>query len=369
MNDRLTPGVSWLARLYGLALHLYPVRVRREYAQEMETVFGLNARHAARQGGFTLARLAFREARDLPQAILRTHLDERKKKMKLVAGEDTRGGPLNAWKVAAVFLPFALALFASVSAGGLIDGTFSTVLGFILLGLTAATCIAGLVTRLPVWALPSLGALSAYLYFSIIKRSAESFLYSVNRRLYGGWPDDFGAKIGTLLLISMISILLITIVVAGILLLIRKFRDRVRRNWTLLSFFFYGMSIVPLFMDDEFHHLWPYQSASLLLMAAGAGVYLKVSRRWQQILALAVPVVLTQLLFILGLYRTYPLETWSSLGHPEYRIWEALQPLSDPFLAFLLLPALISLMPMRRKTEQSPSEGSVLPPEDVAGTA
>lgn len=367
MNDRPFPGVSWLARLYGLALRLYPLGVRREYAQEMQAVFYLNVNHAARQGGFRLVYLACREARDLPRAIVRAHLDERKMKMKLVAGDDVRGAPLNTWKIAAVFLPFALALFVSVFSGGLIDWTFSTVLGYILAGLIVAICIAGLVTRLPVWALPSLGLVFIFVYEYFIKRGAESFLYyKVMRPLYGGWPDDLGLKIGTLLLISLISILLMTIVIACLFLLVRRFRDRVRQDWTLLSFFFYGMAIVPLFLDDEFHHLWPYQSASLLLMAAGAGLYLKFSRRWQQILALAIPVVLTQLLFILGLYRTYPLETWSSLGHPEYRIWEALQPLSDPLLAFLLLPALITLFPLRKKAEQTPSEEPVLP--DVAGT-
>lgn len=99
------------------------------------------------------------------------------------------------------------------------------------------------------------------------------------------------------------------------------------------------------------------------------GLYLKSFRRWQQILALAVPVVLSQLIFMFRLYQTYPLETWSSLGHPEYRIWEALQPLSDPLLAFLLLPTLILLIPLRRKAEQTSSEESGLPSEDVAGTA
>lgn len=141
--------MSWLARLYGLALHLYPVGVRREYARKMQAVFCLHINYAARQGGFRLVYLACREARDLPQAIVHAYLNERKMKMKLVAGDDVRGAPLNAWKIAAVFLPFALALFVSVFAGGLIDWNFSTVLGYILAGLTVAICIAGLATRLP----------------------------------------------------------------------------------------------------------------------------------------------------------------------------------------------------------------------------
>jgi hypothetical protein len=355
MSGGRAAAARWLARLYGAALRLYPEGVRREYAQEMQAVFALKAADSAQRGGFALVGFTCREARDLPGAIVRTHLNERKAKMKLAVGNQESVGPLKAWKIAAVFLPFVLGLL--FTANKLINGTVFGVLGFTLLGLLIVIWVAGVVKAFPVWALPSLGMLFFIFYFYFLKQVAQYFIYThVIIPHYGSWPgDDLSLGIPILLLVGFGTILTVGGML-GILFLFPKIRGWVRKDWTLLSFFLYGMAILPMFMDDEFHHLEPYQCASLLLMTAGAGLYLKAPFRWQRILVLVIPVILSQALFILGLYQTYPLESWSNLANPTQRTWEALQPLTDPLPILLLLPAFVHLTPRSAEPARAPSE-------------
>ena len=356
----LSRTAGGLARLYGLALRLYPEGARREYAQEMRAVFNLKASAAAQDGSFALARLALREVRDLPGAIVRTHLDERRAKMKSAAGDDVRGGPLSAWKVAAVFLPFVLALLLTMD--NTIHGIFFIVPVVALFGLTVATWIAGLVTAFPVWALPSLGVLLYFFYFYVFKLMAQAAVFLlVAVPLFDGWPEDLTLGILMLLVVALVTILIMAGILLGLLGLLPGLRRRVRKDWTVLSFLLYGLAIMPSFMNDEFHHLAGFQFASLLVLAAGAGLYLKAARRWQRILALVVPVVLSQVLIGVGLYQSYPLESWINPADPNQRIWESILFLDDPLAVLLFLPALVQLIPWREKPEPVLSEDPTLP--------
>ncbi len=350
MKPRQAFTVRWLARLYELALLLYPEGARREYADEMQSVFSLKAQDAAQQGAFPLLRFACREARGLPGAILSSYLDERKVIMKRLIGGLDPDAPLNAWKIAAVFLPFLLALLFSVA--NKMNGTIAAILGITMLVLLVAIWIAGLANGLPIWALPSLGMLFFFFYFFILKLTAEYLIYeNLILRLYGGWPRDLSLGIQTMLLISLGTILIVAVAWLGLLGLIPNFRERIRKDWTVLSFLLYGTAIMPLFMNDEFTHLWGYQIVSLLILALGAALYLKASHRWQRVWVLLIPVVLSQVIFALGLYQTYPLESWINQVDPTQRIWEALQPISDPLPFLILLPALAPLGPWWRRAD------------------
>jgi hypothetical protein len=353
MSVRLALAVHWLERLFRLALLLYPAGVRREYAPEMQAVFRLKALDAAQRGALSLALFACREARDLPGAVMRAHLYERKAKMELDTGDYTPGVSLSPWKIAAVFLPFALALLFTLrnmlpvtffTGRNMLTGAIFNALIIILFGLVVLIWIAGLAASFPVWALPSLGMLFFIFYFYLLKLTAQAAVFMlVMVPLFGGWPKDLLPGTLMLLLVSFATLLTVGGALLVMLALLPKFRGRVRQDWTLLSFFLYGMAIMPMFMDDEFHHLEGYQLASLLVMAAGAAFYLRAPRHGQRILALAVPVVLAQVIFALGLYQTYPLESWISLTDPEQRIWESIQFLSDPLVALLFLPALVGV--------------------------
>ena len=99
-----------IVRLYRAALGCFPEGYRREYADELLYAVRMAAEDAEAQGRVSLLRLAWRELRDLPLAVLRAHLHERSVQMNLQPGAHLPGGPIRSWQLGVVFLPFLLPL-------------------------------------------------------------------------------------------------------------------------------------------------------------------------------------------------------------------------------------------------------------------
>lgn len=256
------------------------------------------------------------------------------------------GEVLTPWKAAAVFLPFALAVFYALH--NHLSGLAFAIPWIALLAALLAISIAGLAGGFPGWALPSLGVLLSIFYFYFFKLGATMGVYTLLiYPLWRGWPQGLFPGILMLMVVGFATALVMAVVMLVLLLLLPGFHRRVSADWTLLSLLLYGMALLPLFMDDVFHHLELYQAAAVLVMALGAAAYLKAPTIWLRVLSLALPVLLSQVIFSLGLYLTYPLEAWISLSDPNQRIWEAIQPLSDPLVVILFLPALHRWIPRR----------------------
>ena len=361
MSSPPADTVRGLTRLYALVLRLYPDGFRNEYGDEMQGVFRLKAGDAAQQGGFGLARFAWREACDLPGAIVFTHVRERSAKMKRISPDGIQDGPLNLWKIAAVFLPFVIGMLLSLRN---YNHTLFIVLAIVLAVLLVVTWIAGLVTVFPVWTLPALGMLFFIPYFWFIRTFVQKIIFAtVIVPQFGHWPDALPSRYLMLLLIAFGTVLAVAAAMLVLLLLLPEFRGRVVKDWTLLSFFLYGLAVMPLFMDDPFTHLGVYQFTGVLILAIGAGLYLKAARSGARILSLVIPVLLCQAIFILGLYQTFPLEAWSDPTNLRFRIWEATQPFSDPLVLLLLLPAFVPRIWKGSAAVGAPSEEASLSAE------
>jgi hypothetical protein len=277
-----------------------------------------------------------------------SHVKERRAKMALAGDSSSAIAPMSAWKVCAVFVPFALAFVATVLDE--VTGPVLVALIFILLALTLAIWILGLVRRFPLWTLPSLGMLTYILYFYFFKILAQSGVYIVLiRPVFHGWPDNLWWKTGLLALLAVLTAVIICNLLLFGAALIPRFRRWICQDWTQLSFFLYGLAIPPMFMNDEYHHLAPYQGAAMLALALGAGIYLKTAGRWRRVLALVTAATISQALAMVALYQSFPLEKWSSELQltPTDRIWEALQPWGDPYILLLIFPAFISSLPWR----------------------
>jgi hypothetical protein len=109
----------------------------------------------------------------------------------------------------------------------------------------------------------------------------------------------------------------------------------------------FGLSIPYVIMNDEYHRgLAPFELASILILAAGAAIFLIVPGRWQRLLALFLAALLAHPVLSLGIYQIYPAQEFAT-PVLSFRVWEALQPVLDlPALAILLcLPALLPLLP------------------------
>lgn len=74
--------MRFIRRFYGLLLNLYSEIYRKEFGEELQTVFESSLEEAATKGEFEVARLILRELISLPKAIILEHLREmRRSKM------------------------------------------------------------------------------------------------------------------------------------------------------------------------------------------------------------------------------------------------------------------------------------------------
>jgi hypothetical protein len=269
------------------------------------------------------------------------------------------GGPVRLWQIGAIFFPFLLPLVINLQVFAFANGIpwLIPALGWLFLGVLVVFWVAGLVGQFPVWALPALGVL---LFFpsALLQMTAQYlvFLFVMNRA-YGGWPGGLTEKIVMMLLVQWVYLLMMAVAMAGLLHILPAFYARVKQEWTLLSFLLYGIAILPVLGNDEFHGIERYEAASVLILAAGAGLYLLAPRRWLRVLALVIPAILSPAVMSLGLYQTFPAQSWAVPADVSFRMWEALQPVLylSPLPVWLLLAALAPRLPFNVVKEPAPT--------------
>jgi hypothetical protein len=286
--------------------------------------------------------------------------------MNLQPGAHLPGGPLRSWQLAAVFLPFLLPLLYPLrfltfmgAAPLRIGAWLFAALGLLLLGMLVTVWISGLVRDFPLWSLPALGTLLFFVSAFLQLFAQLAVLSLVIYPLIGtwGWPDglSLAGNIWLMLLAQLVFLVIMMAVVIGLLRIVPNFQARVRQEWTLLSFLLYSIAILPVLGNDEFHGVEGYQIISLLVLAFGALLYLLVPRRWQRVLALVVPAILSPALMSLGLYQAFPAQSWANPTDLSFRLWEALQPVLylSPLPILLLLASLAPRLPGNGKGQRS----------------
>ena len=299
-----------LVRVYAQLLTLYPRRYRQEYRDELQTVFSLVVDEAAERSAISLLGTALREFRDLPGALIREHIRERRKRgmeTQLSTLEiDERPGrwtevlagiwPFLIWGPGAVilaYLPVPIRRY-----WGAIPGIFVFALP-ILIGMGI-----GWIKKFPRWSYPyvglvlgSLAALGLNPLFSLIFQRGS---------VWPAWPQ-------------ILIVLGYSILACGLLLLtarrwhpLQPLYQGIRQDWTQLSFGLFPLAAV-LFggIDhDEDPVLTFYVIAPTILLALGALLYLRSTAKAQRILTLlfslllAVAVRLVGGKFFYGLFGT-----------------------------------------------------------------
>ena len=229
MSANPSPLAQQLARLFALALRLYPVGVRGEYAAEMETVFCLKAADAAHQSAWRLFTLACREARDLPLAIGSAHFHAVRGRMNLSFPSTSDQTP---WPAALLsLLPFFIAgpvrIILSFQPGWMPGQSSLLYLLFLLLSSLAVTggFVLGVAKKFPRWAYPYTVFLAFSLYLLVMY--AVSLIYSMTHWNINGQNSFF-------------------LFLAGILIVLwlprfRSFYSHIPQDWTLLSYSLYGL--------------------------------------------------------------------------------------------------------------------------------
>lgn len=340
----------WILSIYRVMLALFPVRYRDEYGEELLYAVRMSVEEARARGRLYLIRLAWRELRDLPGACLRAHLSERRGLlMKLHPGAHLPDGPFKFWQLAAVFLPFtipvlgvALQLSARGNFTNLICG-----IGILYLGLLIIVWITGLVKAFPTWTLPSLG-LILFLFAYGLYLISQAVTLTVLQPLWGSyWPDSIFIRLLMYMWFNLIYFAIVAVILIALLAISKPLLALARRDWSLLSFFAYTLTIPYVLINrDEYLGLEPYQLISILILITGVVFFIILPYRWTRLLVLLGATLFSLTSLSLGIYQIFPAQDFASTIL-SFRVWEALQPVLDlpALLIILCLPLLVHRLP------------------------
>ena len=346
-------ATKFLIGVYLGLLKLFPSAYQAEYSEELEFVIRQTVEETAQHGRRSLVWLAWRELRDLPIALLRAHIKERRRRI-LVSGSPgyRLEDPVVGWNLLMVFAPFLMAIaipLLNLAEGFMHLSDFDVLI--LLVGLLAVlmylVIIAGFAKGLPRWSIPSAGLLvciAGYRIFTawIDATPPQFHLSSVSEEVI------FTAVMGLLFYGHMLLLSVLLVLAAAWVRPLRPFYKRVRGDWSLLSFLLYSCALVALLLGfGRYQGSEPYQLAGLLILAVGAWVYLRLSRPESRLGALLVTVAVTIGLVGMGKYILYPQQAW--VVHNTYpRWWEALVPLIDGGMLLLVIagPAVLKMFPV-----------------------
>jgi hypothetical protein len=331
-------------------LRIFPARYRAEYGPELEFVIRQLVEESARKGSLPLVGLAWRELRDLPVAILREHVKERRRhKMKADTYGNSLKEPVSGWKTLAAFTPFLIVLlYQLMDLLQIWRWIHESGVAILLIGLVSillVPVVSGTARGLPRWALPSMGFLvgiiSEQIFNSWVDTLPPQFhLSSVGEEI------SFAVRVDSIYYGQILLLSALLVLGTAWLPSFRAFQRSLRRDWSTLSFLLYGSALVGFLRFDSYKGSEPCRLASLLILAAGVWVYLYRSRPTSRLGALLVAVLLSMGLEATGKYVLYPQQAW--IVHATFpRWWEAFLPIIEGVVLMVMIcaPAVLSLLP------------------------
>ncbi len=238
-----------LSRIYRGLVRLYPRSYRADFGDELVEVFDQALREAAEDGSRTAALQVWRELRDLPGVLIRTHLYWRKTDMDPQIFPQT--SDQTPWPTAILSLVPYLILGPLVTVMSYhpwwdpqqLPWLFTLYIGLACLAISLSFII-GSIRKFPRWSYPSAIYLILMLTFLVT--------YLVN-----GTPWDINHEGGILLLVMGLSFL-----ATWLLPPLRPFLANLRLDWTLLSYGMYACSLLLLSSQD--HDEVPYLNLLVL---------------------------------------------------------------------------------------------------------
>ena len=331
-------------------LRIFPARYRAEYGPELEFVIRQLVEESARKGRLPLIGLAWRELRDLPVAILREHVRERRRhKMKVDTYGNSLKEPASGWKILAAFTPFLIVLLYQLmdllQIWRWIHESGVSVLLIALLSILLVPVVSGTLRGLPRWAIPSMGFLvgiiGELIFNSWVNTLPPQFhLSSVGEEL------SFAVRVNIIFYAHVLLLSALLVLGAAWLPALRPFHRNLQRDYSTLSFLLYGSALVGLLRFDTYQGSEPYRLASLLILAVGAWIYLHLSQPASRLGTLLAAVLLATGLDAAGTYLLYPHQPW--INHATFpRWWEALVPIIEGAVLMMIIcaPTVLNLFP------------------------
>lgn len=288
--------MQFIRRLYGWLLLLFPKLYREEFGEELQIVFDLSVDEALNKGALEVAGIVLRELTGLPKAIILAHLRERRK-AKMTGKSASRfdfepGSTTEAFAALAPFL-FSMVMVIIGYLARYWTAPIWVSIAFVILFWSAAIglILFGSARGLPRWFLPYLGvllAIASLLLFNIL----------VNFRLDVWWYRSSGFEsvfnFGNFLWIGLILLVFLLLAISRSVPRFHPFYQRLRNDWTLLSFLLYGM--VPLMIwliYDEYVNEEPFFALSLFILALGGWFYLRNNKPLKRFVSLQIGLALS----------------------------------------------------------------------------
>lgn len=350
--------VHLIARVHSVLLAFYPSAFRADFGDEMQDVFAMALIEVQRPGGKRLWRLFWREIRDWPGSVLQEHLRERRRGMASNGFAEEK--PLPLIELLAALIIFLLPLVSILRITGIRVPPwmehFEPILFWVVVLLPLGFAI---IKGMPRWSLSYLGF---FLMLGIILSRYDriwGWIYPVFIQLYG--PRSYWSLptriiyVAVFALIVLFSILLGALIVVTLLRLLPHTRgvwQRIRADWTQLSFLLYGglvYAIWLLFEEYRYDDLWQFMA--WICLALGAWLYLRAKGQEQRILALVGGATGAMWIVALAKWVLIPLQAWPT-GYPvspsEATRWVETGSAMVGWvliLIVLLSPALLSLLP------------------------
>ena len=335
-----------MKRFYAILLRLFPRSYFEEYAEELKTVFNLLFDDATNSGRIEVLRVGWRELSGLPKAILHEHLRERRKTtMKTSTSFDFDPGSRKETLAAlAPFLFFGALPVVISFIGNSMDIPLWIQIIFVLLfwfsGISLV--VLGLKNGAPRWFMPYLGLPLPIACLVIFNTLIDPDWRGFPSLLTAPWLVRQFVNMGLLLGILFILIILL-VLVSALFKRLHPFYQKLREDWTLLSFIIYGtVPFVLVISFDDYQNEEPYMFISLLVLALGGRFYLKSKLPWQRFWSLFAGLTISMFTAAAGKGILYA-GPWP---RPKYFTWQSEM---ASILVMWIWLALIMLVPLALK--------------------
>jgi hypothetical protein len=361
---------SVILRLYRILLAFYPKGFRSTFGEEMFSVFEATMLETNKMDWPRRLMVFGREIRDWPAAVWREHL--RSRKQIDINLNNLAWKPLNAKEFLAGLALFALPIFPTITR--LIFGYNTLTLKiansfvFIVLLSGLVVIILGVKNGFPRWTVPYFGTM-------VIGLSMLQAVYPI----WGLLADDVRLMIKyqtkTLAARIQYSVLLesffwlVSFMVLSLLILIltawprtRKLAQRIRQDWTLMSFMVYSSLVLDLeLIFEEYTHDEVWKIASRICLFLGAWIYLKTADQRKRIWTLIIAATLFFGIVAVGQWVVLPLQSWGDFygyDHWTYRRVMLSGTLTGwvSTLLFMLIPDLLTLIPQSKQIDHTLEE-------------
>lgn len=297
--------VSSLTHLYAKLIHLYPVRFRSEFAEEMQIVFQDSLNDALKKGIRSAVILCLREYGSLPFNVIREIWHELQRKETRMLPENTVPSPGNSATTAQAimgslpFLVFGLFLILlEIPIAWKLPAWFDTFSGVIFVSLLILPAIGfgiGWVQKFPRWSYPYTSM--AFVMALYIANVTTPGLNILGYPIFGREPWGWRACIP--LATAFIVVLAIT----------RSFRPFVKlftnvwEDWSILSYLMVGLlPLLIAFQFDEIDRLYSlfFMVPFAALLVGMVLLYLRSKSTWRQVLVLTIGVIVIIFPSVLG---------------------------------------------------------------------